>query len=167
MKKLLCLITISLFLLTIVFAQRKIGGETDEHGCLNMAGFTWNEEIGECEREWSGEIQNRQETRLEIQSKVTGLENAILRVRNEETKQHLQQVMEKIQTQQRERLNRLEDLEIIEEEDEITAIGKKEAKLFGLFKLKHMYRYEIQENGNVIRQKRMFDWLWRDIEEVG
>ena len=34
-----------------------IGGETDEHGCLIAAGYTWDEAIGLCVRPW--EIKNK------------------------------------------------------------------------------------------------------------
>ena len=29
-----------------------IGGQRDEHGCLGPAGYSWNEEIGACSRQW-------------------------------------------------------------------------------------------------------------------
>jgi len=29
-----------------------IGGDKDEHGCMLMAGYTWNETKQECVREW-------------------------------------------------------------------------------------------------------------------
>jgi hypothetical protein len=32
--------------------DRPIGGETDEHGCMLMAGYTWCEEKQKCLREW-------------------------------------------------------------------------------------------------------------------
>jgi len=32
--------------------EQIIGGETDEHGCMLMAGYTWNETKQECVREW-------------------------------------------------------------------------------------------------------------------
>lgn len=34
-----------------------IGGQTDEHGCLGPAGFSWNETMQKCVRPWNGEIQ--------------------------------------------------------------------------------------------------------------
>jgi len=34
-----------------------IGGQTDSHGCLGPAGFSWNETAGKCMRPWNGEIQ--------------------------------------------------------------------------------------------------------------
>ena len=32
--------------------DQPIGEETDEHGCLGAAGYTWNEDVGACVREW-------------------------------------------------------------------------------------------------------------------
>lgn len=29
-----------------------IGGDRDEHGCLGPAGYSWNESVGACIREW-------------------------------------------------------------------------------------------------------------------
>ena len=34
-----------------------IGGQTDSHGCLTPAGFSWNETRQQCVREFSGEVQ--------------------------------------------------------------------------------------------------------------
>jgi hypothetical protein len=34
-----------------------IGGQTDKHGCLGPAGFSWNETRQQCVREFSGEVQ--------------------------------------------------------------------------------------------------------------
>jgi hypothetical protein len=34
-----------------------IGGQTDSHGCLGPAGFSWNETRQQCVREFSGEVQ--------------------------------------------------------------------------------------------------------------
>ena len=33
-------------------AETPIGGERDEHGCLGPAGYSWNEEVSACLREW-------------------------------------------------------------------------------------------------------------------
>ena len=45
-----------LTLILVIFISgcidQPIGGETDEHGCLLMAGYTWNESLGFCLREW-------------------------------------------------------------------------------------------------------------------
>ena len=42
---------------TLAPATQLIGGQTDSHGCLGPAGFTWNETSGKCKRPWSGETQ--------------------------------------------------------------------------------------------------------------
>ncbi len=34
-----------------------IGGQTDEHGCLIPAGYSWDEQKQACIRPWSGEVQ--------------------------------------------------------------------------------------------------------------
>ncbi len=37
---------------TLPPGQPPIGGQRDEHGCLGPAGYSWNETIGACVREW-------------------------------------------------------------------------------------------------------------------
>ena len=32
--------------------KKLIGGETDDHGCLGPAGYTWDEDVGACIRDW-------------------------------------------------------------------------------------------------------------------
>jgi hypothetical protein len=34
-----------------------IGGQTDSHGCLGAAGFSWNTTTEKCTRAWNGEVQ--------------------------------------------------------------------------------------------------------------
>jgi len=59
-KGLFGLIIVAIILLIIGFFwfvknqmdEQIIGGDKDEHGCLLMAGYTWNETEGECVREW-------------------------------------------------------------------------------------------------------------------
>ena len=108
-------------------------------------------------------IQNKE--RVEV--KLKGIENAITRVKNNETRQHLEQVMNKIQEKRRETLNKLENL-IIEknEENKYVAVGKTKAKLFGFIKMNKKVKFEITEEG-VMKRKRMFwDWLFNFPEEV-
>ncbi|MFC2175225.1 hypothetical protein ACFLQ2_05195 [archaeon] len=56
MKKLLLVLMVILAVGCVEDAPENgaqpIGGETDEHGCLGPAGYTWNTEIGACAREW-------------------------------------------------------------------------------------------------------------------
>ncbi len=41
-----------LWMLAESYSQKVIGGETDEHGCLGSAGYTWNQAEQTCVREW-------------------------------------------------------------------------------------------------------------------
>lgn len=42
---------------TLPATPQLIGGQTDSHGCLGPAGFSWNETTKQCVRPWSGEVQ--------------------------------------------------------------------------------------------------------------
>ena len=105
---------------------------------------------------------------IEIPSKTYGLENAILRVRNESVVAHLENVLEKVQNRWRERLSNMDGLTIeTDYNDDVIATGRKPAKFLGIFKLLHRYRYQIEENGEVIRKRTFFDIFWVDIENGG
>jgi hypothetical protein len=41
-----------------------IGGERDEHGCLGPAGYTWNQEVGACIREWELDENQRKAAKM-------------------------------------------------------------------------------------------------------
>ncbi|MBN2142432.1 hypothetical protein JW711_03810 [Candidatus Woesearchaeota archaeon] len=43
-----------------------IGGERDEHGCLGPAGYSWNETVGACVREWELDEGQREAARLAV-----------------------------------------------------------------------------------------------------
>ena len=101
----------------------------------------------------------------EVQSKVVGLENAMLKVQSQEKVQHLQQVMEKIQAQWQERLNNLDDLEFEEDNGEVAAKGRGKALFLGFIPMKHTHRYRIMEDGTVVRQRWFTDFLFKDIED--
>ena len=173
MKKIILLVCI-LLSISLVYAK----GETLKQGqdidikndilvcCQNInqnskAGFSYQNQIG-CE----DIVEDSKCGQLRLQLAITGLENAMLRVRNQETAQHLYQVMEKINESKRLNLNKLEDLEITEENGIINAKGKNPARFLNLFRLRHSYNYRISEAGDVTRQKRFFDFLWKDIEET-
>ncbi len=101
-----------------------------------------------------------------FQNQVKGLENAQIRVRNNETAEHLERVMNKIQEKKREQLAKLEGLEVSEDDEgKVVAKGKVEGKFLGLFKMQRTLRYEISEDGNTERKKNMFEFLWSTLEE--
>lgn len=95
-----------------------------------------------------------------------GLENAILRVRNEESKAHLEEVMNRIQERHRERLSQLDDLTFEEQEDgSLEAEGIGRGKFLGLIKLGYKYQYRVHENGQLVRVQKPFDFLFTDLDE--
>ena len=109
-----------------------------------------------------GQTQNQEKTMM--QTDVVGLEQVQLRVRNEEQKQQMEQVMEKIQTRDRERINQLNDV-VIEEsiEGKIIVEGLGESKFLHIFKMQKMFKYEISEEGEVERQLGILERLiWSD-----
>lgn len=100
-------------------------------------------------------------------SNVTGLENAMIRVQNQETVEKLEAVMEKIQEKNRERLQKMENLQFrVDSRGDVIAEGKKEAKLFGLFKVKHRYECRITESGETERSWKFSDMFFSDFEKV-
>ena len=109
----------------------------------------------------------KREPLQEHRSDIMGLDNAMLRVRNEEQKQHLEQVMNKIQNMNRERLQKMEQLRFEENvKGGVEAIGKVNGKFLGLLQMKKTLRYTVNENGEVALRKGFFDFLWKDVEEV-
>lgn len=52
MKRLLIAICLVSALIFGCVEEKPIGGETDEHGCMLMAGYTWCEAKQKCLREW-------------------------------------------------------------------------------------------------------------------
>jgi hypothetical protein len=72
------IIVLILLVLPIVLVSgcvnEPIGGERDEHGCLGPAGYTWNESVGACVREW--ELDENQKQAAGIAVEYVGYEYA-------------------------------------------------------------------------------------------
>ena len=102
----------------------------------------------------------QEQTHNMIQSQVMGLENAMLKLRINESSQNMEQVMNQIQTTQRERLQKLENLTFEFEEGIAYTYGKTEAKFLGLIPFQKQVKYEIDSSGLLTRQKNMFGFLW-------
>lgn len=47
-------------------AEEKIGGQRDEHGCLGPAGYSWNENIGACIREWELNTSEKEAAKMAV-----------------------------------------------------------------------------------------------------
>ena len=98
---------------------------------------------------------------LQEKSQVKGLTNATIRVGSQERIRQLEQVMEKIQTKTKERLNILENLEVVDDNGAVIASGVVDGKFLGLFKVKKNVRYNIDEEGNVKYMKEWFDGFFK------
>ncbi len=46
--------------------QQLIGGQRDDHGCLGPAGYSWNEEIGACARQWELDESQKQAAKIAV-----------------------------------------------------------------------------------------------------
>lgn len=102
-----------------------------------------------------------------VPSRVTGLENAQLRVKKESTASHLDEVLQKVETKRREQLNKLTNLNIEEKDDgTIEATGKKPAKFLKQEKLEFnkKHTYQISNQGEVNLKKSFWDTFW-EMEE--
>jgi hypothetical protein len=96
------------------------------------------------------------------EEKVTGLQNAMLRVRNEEQRQHLQNVLDMIQEKARARLQHMEDLVIALDENsgKAVAVGVRRVYLLGIFPVKKQWQYTIEEDGEMMRKNVGLDFLY-------
>ena len=104
---------------------------------------------------------------VQKQSQISGLENAMIRTRTQARTQQVEQTMMKVQTQRKEMLNGLKDLEIIEDDkEEITATGKAQGKLLGFISIQRKLRYNIDELGNVERVRTWHEFMWQKNENI-
>ena len=71
-----------------------------------------------------------------------------------------------IQERHRERLNQLDDLTFEEQENgSLQAEGLGRGKFLGLLRLGYRYQYQVMENGELVRVKKPFDFLFTDLDE--
>lgn len=100
-------------------------------------------------------------------SGVIGLEQARLRVQNEEAIQAIESAMERIQEQDKERLNRLENLTFLQGDNEsVVAEARSRARFLGLVNVPREVAFNIDEEGEVERLPRALDFLFRYEEDV-
>jgi hypothetical protein len=57
---------IIILILLVSCTEKPIGGERDEHNCLGAAGYSWNEEVGACVREWELDDKQRDAAKLAV-----------------------------------------------------------------------------------------------------
>jgi hypothetical protein len=113
--------------------------------------------------------QHSQSEKIEIETKVTGLENAMLRVRKNESVSHLEDVLNKIAEHKRLNLYKL-DQKVVEEQDngEVTIHGKGPVKLFSAINWQYEYEYKVNPvTGDLTRNKRWYDIFMAGVEDIG
>jgi hypothetical protein len=108
------------------------------------------------------------ETFVEYQyTGVYGLNNAIFRVKNEEVKAHLEEVLAKVTQQKRDKLNQLTDLKVTEYENgAIEADGTVPDKLLNYFPMNRKVKYVVNDDGSVLRAKKWYDFIWQNTQEL-
>jgi len=94
-------------------------------------------------------------------SNIVGLENAMTRVRNEETQTHLANVWTRIQAKDQERLRNMSGLVLSEEDTGMKVRGVKEAKFLGLIKMNKTHTYTVNEDGTMALTKNGMDFLFK------
>lgn len=62
------ILIVVIIILSLVYNKNNeaIGGQTDSHGCLGPAGYSWNESIGACLREWELDLSKREAAKIAI-----------------------------------------------------------------------------------------------------
>ncbi len=65
-SRILFCILIVLIVLTGCQKQAPIGGDKDDHGCLVGAGYSWNESVTACIREWELDQDQREAVRIVV-----------------------------------------------------------------------------------------------------
>ena len=106
------------------------------------------------------QIQIRENVQAQVKD-FTGLANARLRVNNTNAIIHIEQNIEKIQAKEKLRLEKIENLEIVELEGEIVAVGEEQVKFLGMFNVKRQVSYHISDEGQLNRSQRSFDFMYK------
>lgn len=99
---------------------------------------------------------------IRYHNNLTGLPNAMVQVRNNDTANHLQDVWDKIQEKRLTQFSHLENLTAERMSDNSTEItGMGHAKFLGLFNMNKQYRFNVLENGTVTDRPRPLDFMWK------
>lgn len=103
-----------------------------------------------------------------VKSEVKGLENAMLRVSDNETKAQLEEVLAKIQDKRKEQFAKLENIEISKDEKTNKTIikGEGKAKFLGFIPTNKNYEYEVDEQGNIQKHEKAFDFLFKKEDPI-
>lgn len=109
---------------------------------------------------------NQQQTQMQVQEQVNvqGLNRVQAQVQTQTQLQTMEQAMSRIRTQERERLNQLNNCVATLDEDsgDVTVVGTQERRFLGLFRFQKWFTYRITEQGEVEYQARWHDFLWSE-----
>ena len=91
---------------------------------------------------------------------ATGLNDAVIQVRNEETIKNLEQVMTQLRTEEQTQLQKMENKVVTETKEGFEVKGTEEGKFLGLFKHNYERTYKISNEGEVTENRHFFQWMW-------
>jgi len=78
---LICIIVLVIvFIFSNLGNEQSIGGERDEHGCLGPAGYTYDENINACVREWELNDNQKGAAKIAVESVVYEKGTTIIQV---------------------------------------------------------------------------------------
>jgi len=101
-----------------------------------------------------------EQTKQMVQSHVQGLETAMMNVKNESQRQHLERVMNRITERKREQLANLSNLTFEKDEGNRTvAKGKARARFLDVIPVQKEVRYEVTNEGELMDRRNMVERL--------
>ncbi|RLG44576.1 MAG: hypothetical protein DRN81_04235 [Thermoproteota archaeon] len=113
----------------------------------------------------ASQAQEQLQERLQTRLHAAGLDNAMIHVQSEIAQEKLSQAMEKMNVMNQQRLQEMSQVSIQEANGEFIAEGKQKAGIKGLsfLRFERTYRFNIAEDGSMLRQKNTFDWLFEEV----
>lgn len=115
---------------------------------------------------WAQAQNQNQKYRVQMPA-ATGLNNAMMQVRNQVQQQLLEQVATQIQAKWQEKLQRMTNVEFSEEEDtgRVEVKAEQQARFLWIFKMKKTNKYYVNEDtGELYYRKSWADFLWSGYE---
>jgi len=167
MKKVILIFVIVLLMMCIIVYSQTDADYIKYNTVLSERGFDVNDtsrDMMVMEKKDGDLMYNRKDdiiVRTDV--KVNGLENAILRVKSNETVGKLELVLKKINEKNREKLSRLKNIEIESKDSynmRIEGVGK--SKLLYFIPIKRVHVYEIDNFGMVKKPFRASNLFIKD-----
>jgi hypothetical protein len=103
----------------------------------------------------------------EFDVQLRGLENAMTRVRSNESLERLSSVWEMVSSLERERLSLLSGRVVEVRDGDLLVRGEYVAEFAGFLPVRKQYRFSVLDDGSVVRERGLFDWAFRVPAEMG